>query len=104
MRPDIEWISPQEDPEPARYHGFAELEEFWSRWRETFGQLQFQLEDLIDAGDHVVVIARRTGEHSGVPISDRIVQVFSFDHDDRCYRVQEFYDRKVALNAAGDGG
>ena len=51
-----------------------------------------------------MVIARRTGEHSGVPISDRIVQVFSFDHDDRCYRVQEFYDRKVALNAAGDGG
>jgi ketosteroid isomerase-like protein len=104
MRSDIEWTSPEEDPEPARYRGFEELEEFWGRWRATFGQLQFELEDVIDAGDDVVVIARRSGEHSGVPISDRIVQVFSFDDDDRCYRVQEFYDRRVALDVAGDDG
>jgi ketosteroid isomerase-like protein len=100
MRPDVEWITPSEDPEPGRYHGFAELEEFWSRWRETFGHLHFEVEDTIDAGDSVVVIARRSGEHSGVAISDRIVQVFSFDADDRCFRVQEFYDRGIALNAA----
>jgi ketosteroid isomerase-like protein len=100
MRPDIEWITPSEDPEPGRYRGFGELEEFWSRWHATFGQLHFEVEDMIDAGGSVVVIARRSGEHSGVPISDRIVQVFSFDADDRCFRVQEFYNRAVALTAA----
>jgi ketosteroid isomerase-like protein len=102
MRPDVEWITPAEDPEPGRYHGFEELEEFWGRWRSTFGHLKFELEDLIDAGDHVVVIARRSGLHSGIAISDRIVQVFSFDDDDRCFRVQEFYDRNVALDVASD--
>jgi ketosteroid isomerase-like protein len=103
MRPDVEWITPAEDPEPGHYRGFEELEEFWGRWRATFGHLKFQLEDLIDAGDDVVVIARRsgTGDHSGIAISDRIVQVFSFDDDDRCRRVQEFYDRNVALDIAG---
>lgn len=100
MRPDVEWITPAEDPEPGRYRGFEELEEFWARWRATFGHLHFELEDLIDAGDDVVVIARREGEHSGIPISDRIVQVFSFDEADRCHRVREFYDRNVALDVA----
>jgi ketosteroid isomerase-like protein len=103
MRPDVEWFTPEEDPEPGRYHGFEEVEAYWGRWRATFGHLKFELEDLNDSGESVIVIARRSGEHSGIAISDRIVQVFSFDDDDRCHRVQEFYDRKMALDVAGDG-
>jgi ketosteroid isomerase-like protein len=102
MRSDIEWVTPAEDPEPGHYRGFEELEKFWEQWRATFGHLRFEVEDVIDAGESVVVIARRsgTGESSGVDISDRIVQVFSFDGDDRCFRVHEFYDREAALDRA----
>jgi ketosteroid isomerase-like protein len=106
MREDVEWVTPAEDPEPGRYRGFAELEAFWERWRATFGQLRFEIEDVIDAGPSIVVIARRsgTGEGSGVDISDRIVQVFSFDAAGRCFRVQEFYDREAALDRAIERG
>ena len=102
MRSDVEWITPAQDPEPGHYKGFGELEGFWEQWRTTFGHLKFEIEDVIDANESVVVIARRsgTGESSGVAISDRIVQVFSFDSGDRCYRVQEFYDREAALDRA----
>jgi len=39
---------------------------------------------VIDAGEHVVVIAHRWGrnEVTGLQISDKIAQVFSFDDDD----------------------
>ena len=106
MSPEIEWITPAEDPEPGHYRGFEQLESFWEQWRTTFGHLKFEIEDLIDARESVVVIARRsgTGESSGVAISDRIVQVFSFDDDDRCFRVQEFYDREAALDRAVERG
>jgi hypothetical protein len=61
---------------------------------------------MIDGCDHVVVVARRRArnEVTGLQISDKIAQVFSFDADDRCIRVQEFYDRGTALAAAGLSG
>ena len=32
---------------------------------------------------------------------DKVAQVFSFNDDDKCVRVQEFHDRGTALKAAG---
>ena len=67
------------------------------------GQLKFMPEEVIDAGDHVVVIANRWARNdiTGLQISDKIAQVFTFDGDDKCIRVQEFFDRGTALKAAG---
>jgi hypothetical protein len=58
---------------------------------------------VIDGGEHVVVIAHRwaRNEVTGPQISDKVAQVFSFDDDDKCLRVQEFHDRGTALKAAG---
>jgi hypothetical protein len=46
-------------------------------------------------------MARRQGrgEHSGLEISDRIIQVFHFDDDQKCTEVHEYYDRNAALSA-----
>ena len=38
---------------------------------------------------------------TGLQISDKIAQVFRFNDEDKCVRVQEFYDRGTALRAAG---
>ena len=58
---------------------------------------------MIDGGDHVVVVAHRWGRNNitGLQISDKIAQVFTFNDEDKCIRVQEFYDRGAALKAAG---
>ena len=47
----------------------------------------------MDQGDHVVAHARRKGrgEHSGLEISDKVIQVFTFEGE-KCVRVHEFYD------------
>jgi ketosteroid isomerase-like protein len=39
--------------------------------------------------------------YEGLQISDKIAQVFSFDDQDKCVRVQEYHDRGTALEAAG---
>lgn len=103
MSTDVEWVAPERDPFPGTYTGHEGVQEFWSRWRNAVGQLKFAPEEMIDAGEHVVVIAHRwaRNEITGLRIADKIAQVFSFDGDDKCVRVQEFYDRATAMTAAG---
>ncbi len=100
MSPEVEWITPEDDPDPGTYHGYEGVERYWSQWRAAVGQLNFKIEELIDAGQSVVVVARRQGkgEHSGLEISDRVIQVYDFE-DGVCVRVREYYDRSAALSA-----
>ena len=105
MSPEVEWITPPEDPEPGTYRGYEGVEQFWAQWRAAVGQLRFTPEEFIDAGNHVVVVARRSGigEHSGLQVSDRVIQVFTFEGD-TCVRVHEYYDRDAALRELGVTG
>jgi len=100
MSPEIEWITPEDDPDPSTYRGYEGVESYWAQWRAAVGQLNFVVEEMIDAGDNVVVVARRQGrgEHSGLEISDRVIQVFHFEGE-KCTRVHEYYDRDAALGA-----
>ena len=103
MSEDVEWITPGEDPDPGTYHGYHGVEEYWAQWRAAVGQLNFSIEEIMDAGNSVVVVAQRQGrgEHSGLEVSDRVIQVFEFE-DDKCVRVKEYYDRDSALASLRD--
>ena len=100
MRDDIEWITPPEDPDPGTYRGYLGVERYWAQWRAAVGQLSFAIEDTIDAGSSVLVVARRQGrgEHSGLQVSDRVIQVFDFEGD-KCVRVHEYYDMDAAMRS-----
>ncbi len=102
MSPDVEWISPPEDPDPGTYRGYEGVERFWAQWRAAVGQLEFRIEDIAEQDEHVIVTARRSGrgEHSGLAVSDQVIQVFTFDGD-KCVRVHEYYDRDAALRDLG---
>ena len=88
---------------PGTYRGYEGVQEFWLRWRNAVGQLKFAPEEVIDAGEHVVVIAHRWARNdiTGLQIADKIAQVFSFNDENKCVHVREFYDRGRALEAAG---
>jgi ketosteroid isomerase-like protein len=100
MSPDVRWITPEGDPDPGTYRGHQGVEEYWAQWRAAVGQLNFAIEEMLDAGDDVVVVARRQGrgEHSGLEISDRVIQVFHFEGN-ICTSVHEYYDRDAALTS-----
>ena len=98
MSEDVRWVTPPEDPDPGTYTGYQGVEQYWAQWRAAVGQLSFEIEEMLDEGQAVVVVARRqgTGEHSGLQVSDRVVQVFRFEGD-KCTEVREYYDREAAL-------
>jgi len=102
LSPDVEWITPPDDPDQGRYRGHDQVIRFWDQWRSAVGQLEFEIQELIEAPPHVLVITRRsgTGAHSGLAVSDVVCQVFTFDGE-LCVKVQEFYDRVAAMRAAG---
>ena len=102
MSEDVEWVTPPEDPDPATYSGHDEVVRYWEQWRASVGQLEFTPIEFLDAGDHVLVTAERKGkgETSGLEVTDRVVQVFTFEGD-KCVSVHEHYDRDKALRDIG---
>lgn len=104
LSPDIEWVTPPEDPDFGVYRGHEQVIEFWDQWRAAVGQLEFEIIELIEAHPHILVVTRRsgTGQHSGLAVSDQVCQLFTFEGD-VCIRVREFYDRTEALLAARAG-
>lgn len=105
MSPEVEWIPPPTDPYSGTYRGHDGVREFWSRWRAAVGDLRFTPQEMIEAGDNVLVIALRFAKspETGLEVSDQIAQVFTFDADGKCVRVQEFHGRQAAEKAAGLG-
>ncbi len=101
MSEDVAWVTPPEDPDPGTYRGHEGVEQYWAQWRAAVGQLSFEIEEMLDEGDAVVVVARRQGrgEHSGLQVADQVIQVFYFDGD-KCTEVREYYDRERALREA----
>jgi uncharacterized protein len=102
MSEDVEWVTPDEDLDRGTYRGHKGVQDFWEQWRASVGQLGFEVERMVESGDDVAVVTRRRGkgEHSGLEVSDSVVQVFSFDGD-KCVRVQEYYDTDAALREIG---
>ena len=98
MSPEIEWVTPPDDPDQGTFRGYEGVERFWANWRDLFGLIRFEVRGIEDFGDHVLVDAHRIakGEQSGVEIQEQVFQLFTFGEDGRCIRVQEFYDRSRA--------
>jgi ketosteroid isomerase-like protein len=77
--PDIEWNQITQFPDRAVYRGRAEMRDrFWNEQLvEPFGDFRIEVEELVDAGDHVVMLGHIVahGSASGVPIRLRVVNV-----------------------------
>jgi ketosteroid isomerase-like protein len=101
-----------EDAEIHFIGGFADLigEEYDGRegilrfWRDMLGTIggQVAVETAIDAGERVVVITtvEGAGAESGVPVTLRFGQVWSF-RDAKAIRLDFYYEPSEALEAAG---
>jgi len=82
--------------------GLSAIRDQFKRWESSWEELVETAEELIDAGDRVVVTAlyRGRGQGSGVPVEARFYAVYTL-RDGRVVRVDEFTDRAEALEAAG---
>jgi ketosteroid isomerase-like protein len=96
--PDVVWVTPPDDPDQGVYRGHDAIIGFWDQWRAAVGQLRFDVAEMIESGNRVMAVVKRSGigAQSGLSVSDTVCQVFFFDENGLCSLVREFYDRKRA--------
>ena len=104
--PDIEWdASLQPAPDAAGvYRGHDGVRTFWRRWLSAWKDLDFDVEDVLDAGDDVVALIRNQrqfGRHTGIvtEVPDYAL-VFTL-RGGKVVRWRFFPDQRAALEAVG---
>jgi ketosteroid isomerase-like protein len=99
---DAEWMAAREDPDAATHRGLEAIRGYFAQWTETFEAIDFRTEELIDAGDMVFAWFRFSGRGitSGAPVETEQAQIWTF-RDGKVVRVEEYFDRVEALEAAG---
>jgi ketosteroid isomerase-like protein len=86
------------------YRGHEGVRTYWRRWFGAWKDLQFEIEDVLDAGDDVVVLIRNQrqwGRHTGICTQlPPYAQVFTM-REGKIVRWRTFPDQMSALKAVG---
>ena len=84
------------------FEGHEGVREFWREAFLAWGDVKFEVEELIDAGDRVLAVIheRFVGRASGVPVETSHLAVYTLA-DSKVTQLQVFDEREPALEAAG---
>jgi ketosteroid isomerase-like protein len=108
LDPDIEWDAsrmPVQAPgSTGVYRGHQGVRAFWREWLSPWRDLKFEIQDVLDAGDDVVLLIRNQrqwGRHSGIETAlPPYAQVLTF-RNGKVVRWRAFPDQQSALEAVG---
>ncbi len=106
--PDVEWDTTgvgELVPDIAGvYRGHDGIRTFWRRWLSAWKDIQFDIQDVLDAGDAVVLLVRNQrqwGRHSGIELAfPAYAYVFTI-RAGKITRAYWYADQGSALQAAG---
>jgi ketosteroid isomerase-like protein len=100
--PAAEWQMAREDPDSTTRRGAQAIRGLWDSWLESYPGLQLTGEEVIPAGDRVFVWVRLTGSGaaSGADVEMEEDYVYTV-RDGMVLRVEEYFDRREGLEAAG---
>jgi uncharacterized protein len=98
---DVE-VDARHFPEGRVYHGREGVSEFVRGYVGTFEDYRLEVEEIVDAGDDVLVLTRESGRSRGVgvPIDGRFALVLTVA-DGLIVRWRGFVDRDEALRSVG---
>ena len=101
LAPDIEWRTTPEVPFMGNYSGLDEFMRGMDEWTSAFDDVTTEIEEMIDAGENVIVHHRMRGRgrDSGVEVDLAIFQVVAV-RDGQLVRMHDFGTRDDALEAA----
>ena len=103
LDPDVEWVQDQSvAPDADVYRGKEDTARFFETILRDFEHLEFEPEEIIDAGDRVVVVsvARGRGKASGAEVEARFTHVWTL-RDGKAVRAVFYADHEKALADAG---
>jgi ketosteroid isomerase-like protein len=85
--------------------GFEGFRQLWLDWLEPWATYYTRVEDAIDAGDRVVLLARDRGLRHDTDAEVEIIAASVWDvREGKIVRVEFFANRAQALEAAGISG
>ena len=84
------------------YQGHEGVRQYWRETTSAFGEIDFEVKELIDAGDQVLAVIREreVGRASGVPVETTHLAVLTLSGG-KVIQVQMFDDPQQAREAAG---
>ena len=104
LAPDCDLTLPPILPEAADgYHGREGLRRFWAAWRDSFEDFRMEVEEVIDAGDRVVVMAAAcgTGADSGAEVRTPSFAIIWTLEDGQAVRMEAHPTRAEAMEVVG---
>ena len=107
--PDIEWDATNIgdvglDDLKGVYRGHEGVRTYWRRWLQAWKDLQFEVADVVDAGDEVVALIRNQrqwGRSSGIVTEMPPYGLVFTILDGKVVRWRNFPSYESALEAAG---
>src|SRR3954447_21354428 len=87
LDPEFVWdVSRLEPPESASYIGQEGFLSFFESWAEGFASDRVEAEEIVDAGDRVVVMVHHSGRGrtSGIEVDQRYAMVWTVRVAARC--------------------
>jgi ketosteroid isomerase-like protein len=102
LDPEIEWVNPPDAVEPGTRRGIDAFGTAVDTLADTFEGVHAQIEEILDLGERVVVLAtlHGHGRGSGADIERRQGYIWTF-RDGKAIRFEWFTDPDEALRAAG---
>jgi ketosteroid isomerase-like protein len=103
LDPDIEWVNPPDAVEHGTHRGLDAFAGAVDAVSDTFEGVGVDIDEILDAGDRVVVLAtlRGRGRGSGADVERRQGYVWTL-RDGKVIRFQWFNNPDDAMSAAGD--
>jgi ketosteroid isomerase-like protein len=100
--PQIEWVEDPARADATIHRGHAGVRKSWEEWLTGFDAYSFEIDDVIDCGDDVLVIGTEHGRGtaSGAAVSSHNYALLTL-HDGKILRYREFNDERAARHAAG---
>ena len=88
--------------EGMRICGHEDLLDYWRRWFEPWSEIRWDVDEVIDAGEQVIVVLTivARGKGSGMEITQHSCLVFE-GRDGKVVRAREYLLREEALEAVG---
>ena len=101
LPPDFQFIPPPMLPETETEEGREGMKLIYERWSGLFENFRIEVDETIDAGDQVIVMAAVAGIGAGLEMrSPTFAWVWSFDGD-TITRMEAMPNRATALEAVG---
>jgi ketosteroid isomerase-like protein len=84
------------------YYGHEGVRQYWREMVSAFGEVDFEVEELMDADDQVLAVIREreVGRASGVPVETTHLALYTLTGG-KVIQMRLFDDRQQAIKAAG---